>query len=54
MVENPEVEYFSRRMREEQEAAAHAAPVASQIHEELAKRYAGVVEAYRGGEQKES
>lgn len=35
-------------MREEQEAAASASPVASQVHEELAKRYAGVVAAYRG------
>ena len=53
-MENPDVEYFSRRMREEQEAAARAGPVASEIHEELAKRYAGVVEAYRGGDQKEA
>ena len=53
-MENPDVEYFSRRMREEQEAAAHAAPVASGIHEELAKRYAGVVAAYQSEERKEA
>ena len=54
MVEHPDVEYFSRRMREEQEAAARAAPAASEIHEELAKRYAGVVAAYQGREQREA
>jgi len=53
-MENSDLEYFSRRMREEQEAAARAAPVASEIHEELAMRYAGVVAAYQGGEQKEA
>ncbi|HEX8214455.1 MAG TPA: hypothetical protein VF582_03170 [Allosphingosinicella sp.] len=53
-MENPDVEYFSRRMREEQEAAARAAPVASQVHEELAKRYAGVVAAYRSEEREQA
>lgn len=45
-MQNTEIEYFSRRMREEQEAAERAAPVASQVHRELAGRYAGVVAAY--------
>lgn len=40
-----DVEYFSRRMREEQEAAARATPAASAIHKELAEKYAGVVAA---------
>lgn len=43
---NTDIEYFSRRMREEQEAAARAAPLASQVHRELADRYAGVIAAY--------
>jgi hypothetical protein len=51
-VENPDVEYFSRRMREEQEAAERSAPVASEVHHELAKRYAGVVAAYRGDQKR--
>ncbi|HEY0625518.1 MAG TPA: hypothetical protein VGD10_02175 [Allosphingosinicella sp.] len=42
-------EYFSRRMREEKDAAARATPIASQIHKELADRYAGVVAAYEKG-----
>lgn len=51
-MKNTDVEYFSRRMREEQEAAERAAPVASQVHRELASRYAGVVAAYeRNGKE---
>jgi hypothetical protein len=46
MMEKSDVEYFSRRMREEQEAAERATPVASAIHHELAEKYAGVVAAY--------
>ena len=45
-MQKSDVEYFSRRMREEQEAAARAAPVASQVHRELASRYANVIAAY--------
>lgn len=41
-----DVEYFSRRAREEQEAAERAAPAASAVHKELAEKYAGVVAAY--------
>ncbi len=41
-----DLEYFARRMREEQDAAARATPVASAIHRELAEKYAGVLEAY--------
>jgi hypothetical protein len=41
-----DVEYFNRRMREEQEAAARATPVASAIHRELAKKYADVVASF--------
>ena len=48
-----DVEYFSRRMREEREAAERAAPVASAIHRELADRYASVVAAYRRGQSGE-
>ena len=44
---NIDVEYFTRRMREEREAAARASPVASEIHRQLADRYASVVEAYQ-------
>jgi len=51
-MENADVEYFSRRMREEQEAAAQAAPIASQVHQELAKRYAGVVAAFARDEKR--
>ena len=45
-MKNADVEYFSRRMREEQEAAERAAPIASEVHRELANRYAGVIAAY--------
>ena len=45
-MKNADLEYFSRRMREEQEAAARAAPIASGVHRELASRYAGVVAAF--------
>ena len=45
-MKNADVEYFSRRMREEQEAADRAVPIASQVHRELADRYAGVIAAY--------
>ncbi|HWH17210.1 MAG TPA: hypothetical protein VNT77_02565 [Allosphingosinicella sp.] len=41
-----DLEYFNRRMREEQEAAARATPAASAIHKELAAKYAGVVASY--------
>ena len=41
-----DIEYFTRRMREEQDAAARAAPVASAVHRELAEKYAGVIQAY--------
>lgn len=42
-----DLDYFARRMREEREAAAraHNARVAA-AHSELARRYAGVIEAY--------
>lgn len=43
---NSDVEYFSRRAREEQEAADRAPPPASAVHKELAEKYAGVVAAY--------
>jgi len=46
MMGNMDVEYFSRRMLEEREAAARATPAASAIHNELAEKYAGVIEAY--------
>jgi hypothetical protein len=49
MMANIDVEYFSRRMREEQDAAARATPVASVIHRELAERYASVVAACETG-----
>jgi len=35
-----DLEYFTRRMREEQDAADRATPVASAIHRELAEKYA--------------
>ena len=38
-------EYFSRRMRQEREAAEHASPTASAIHKELADRYAEMAAA---------
>ncbi len=40
-----DTEYYSRRMREEQEAAQHAAPIAAAIHQELEQKYAGFVAA---------
>ena len=46
-MQNADLEYFSRRMREEQEAAARAAPIASKVHRELASRYAGMVAAFQ-------
>lgn len=41
-----DTEYFARRLREEQEAAAKATPQASAVHKELADRYANVLAAY--------
>lgn len=43
-----DLDYFARRMREERDAAERArnARVAA-AHEELAERYAGVIDAYR-------
>ena len=38
-------EYFSRRLREEQEAADHATPIASAVHRELADKYADLLAA---------
>ena len=41
-----DLDYFSRRMREEQDAAQRATPLASAIHKELAARYADMVAAH--------
>jgi hypothetical protein len=41
-----EIEYFSRRMREERDAASRAIPIASAIHNQLAEKYASVIAAY--------
>lgn len=49
-----DLEYFRRRMREEQEAAARASPVASQVHRELAEKYAGVLAAYGEGQDEQT
>lgn len=38
-----DTEYLQRRLREEQEAAARATPVASAIHRELAEKYADML-----------
>jgi hypothetical protein len=46
MMDKSDAQYYSRRMREEQEAALRAAPVAAAIHQELAEKYAGVIAAY--------
>lgn len=40
-----DLEYFSRRMREERDAAARSKPPASAVHQELAEKYASVVAA---------
>lgn len=41
-----DIEYFSRRMREEREAADRTPPEAAAVHRQLADRYAEVVAAY--------
>lgn len=43
---NTDLEYYSRRMREEQEAAARATPTASAVHKQLAEKYAGVIASF--------
>ena len=40
-----DLDYFSRRMRQEREAAEHATPAAAAIHKELADRYAQMAAA---------
>jgi hypothetical protein len=45
-MKDQDLDYFRRRMREEREAAAQAAPPASLVHQELADKYANVVAAY--------
>ncbi len=42
-----ELEYFTRRMQQEREAAMRASCAAAASHAELASRYEAVVSAYR-------
>ncbi len=46
MMSKIDTQYYSRRLREEQEAAQHAVPAAAAIHQELAEKYAGVIASY--------
>ena len=50
-MDKSDAQYYSHRLAQEQEAAERAAPVAAEIHRQLAEHYAGVIADFREEDQ---